>query len=410
MKPVDRSLDIVAIGLGQAGGNLAAEFARRGYRAVALNTGHTDLSALGAESALAGLQRLYIGIDRYDGAGANLDYGRDCVISRADRIRRLVTQLTEGADLVVLAAGFGGGTGSAISELVQVLTPLELPIITLATLPGEQESAIAKVNAVRAVSELMKAPAHTLIFVDNARLAEHHAHVALDEYFRRVNAIIIEPLDALNRLNQRLGASPIRSLDGESLRTLLTSKGVLNYAERQCSSLSVHDVSDWVTTSLESGGVMPTGSAMSDINYLGFVVEASGKWLANTSFTAFNQLSKQLKASASNAVMYLGIYRNDQIPSNEATLRLLASSPSLPKTIQAIVQAAQLEGGLLSEKLSRSIDLVDLGDIIDFDPVPQRSALARAAGATRHRRATRAHPKQLAEARGVVAPTVGRAG
>jgi cell division GTPase FtsZ len=70
------------------------------------------------------------------------------VIGSADRIRQLVTQLTKGADLVVLAAGFGGGTGSAISELVQVLVPLELPIITLATLPGEQESAVAKVNAV----------------------------------------------------------------------------------------------------------------------------------------------------------------------------------------------------------------------------------------------------------------------
>ena len=53
---------------------LAAEFARRGYRAMALNTARTDLSALGATDhpTLSEAQRLYIGIDGYDGAGADL--------------------------------------------------------------------------------------------------------------------------------------------------------------------------------------------------------------------------------------------------------------------------------------------------------------------------------------------------
>ena len=43
----DRSLDIAVIGLGQGGGNIAAQFAQFGYRAIALNTALTDLSALG---------------------------------------------------------------------------------------------------------------------------------------------------------------------------------------------------------------------------------------------------------------------------------------------------------------------------------------------------------------------------
>lgn len=400
MKPSDRSLDIVAIGLGQAGGNLAAEFARRGYRAVALNTARTDLSALSAKhAAFAEMQRLYIGIDGYDGAGSNLEYGRDCVMASADRIRQFVAHHTEGADIVMLTAGFGGGTGSAMSELVRVLASVELPTITLATLPGEQESAIAKVNAVRAVSDLVKVPDLTLILVDNARLAEQHAHAALDEYFQRINSIIIEPLDALNRLNRRPGLRPIRSLDGENLRTLLTSSGVLNYAERQCSGLSVDDVTEWVTSALPSSGVMPTGSAMSDVTYLGFVVEASRDLLANTPFTLFNELSERLKSSTSNAVMYLGVYRNDQMASNQATLRLLASSTSLPTAIRAIVHAAQREGGLLSEKLSRSRDDLDLGDIVDFDLLPHRSAAARALGLTRRRRPTPGHPKQRADER-----------
>ena len=160
MKPSDRSLDIAVIGLGQGGGNLAAAFGRRGYRAMALNTARTDLlslSTLGSSThpALSEAQRLYIGVDGYDGAGADLNYGRQCVAESAERIREAVARHTEGADVVLLTAGLGGGTGSAISELVKVLEALELPITTLTTLLGNQESGIAKVNAVRAVFNAM---------------------------------------------------------------------------------------------------------------------------------------------------------------------------------------------------------------------------------------------------------------
>jgi cell division protein FtsZ len=375
MKPSDRSLDIAVIGLGQAGGNLAAEFARRGYRAMALNTARTDLTALGTANhpTLSEAQRLYIGIDGYDGAGADLNYGRQCVMESAERIREIVARHTEGADVVLLAAGLGGGTGSAVSELVKVLESLELPITTLATLPGDQESGIAKVNAVRAVSDLVKIPDLGLIFADNARLAELHGNVTLDEYFERINEIIIEPLDAFNRLNQRPGLHPIRTLDGEDLRTLLMSTGVLNYAEGQLQGLSVEGVTEWVNNALVNSGVMPAGFSMSDIAYLGLVVEASADVLAATPFTFFNDISERIKAGTSGAGIYMGVYSNEQMASHSATLRMLASTPTLPKGIQNIVSAAQREGSALRDKLTRSVAALDLGEIAEFDLLPARS-------------------------------------
>ena len=387
MKPSDRSLDIAVIGLGQGGGNIAAEFARRGYRAMALNTARTDLSALGAADhpALSEAQRLYIGIDGYDGAGADLNYGRQCVLESAERIREVVARHTEGADVVLLAAGLGGGTGSAISELIKVLESLELPLTTLATLPGAQESGIAKVNAVRAVSELVKVPDLGLIFADNARLAELHGNLTLDEYFERINEIIVDPLDAFNRLNQRPGLHPIRTLDGEDLRTLLMSSGVLNYAEGQLHGLSVEGVTHWVATALESSGVMPSGFAMGDIAYLGLVVEASGDLLATTPFTFFNEVGEQLKAGTSGAGIYMGVYSNGQMPSHTATVRLMASTPTLPRGIQTVVSAAQREGNALREKLSRSVSSLELGDIADFDLLPLRGSSAPPASGGKRR-------------------------
>jgi cell division GTPase FtsZ len=389
MKPSDRSLDIAVIGLGQGGGNLAAEFARRGYRAMALNTARTDLSALGAPNhpTLTEAQRLYIGIDGYDGAGADLNYGRQCVLESAERIREIVARHTEGADVVLITAGLGGGTGSAVSELVKVVEALELPLTVLATLPGSQESGIAKVNAVRAVSDLVKIPDLGLIFADNARLAELHGNLTLDEYFERINEIIVDPLDAFNRLNQRPGLHPIRTLDGEDLRTLLMSTGVLNYAEGEIQGLSVEGVTEWVSNALANSGVMPSGFLMSDIAYLGLVVEASGELLASTPFTFFNEVSERVKSGTSGAGIYMGVYSNEQLPAHSATLRLLASTPTLPRGIQTVVSAAQREGSALRDKLTRGVASLDLGEIADFDLLPNRSGSTPPSGGPARRSA-----------------------
>jgi cell division GTPase FtsZ len=404
MKPSDRSLDIAVIGLGQGGGNLAAEFARRGYRAMALNTARSDLSSLGvvSQQALSEAQRLYIGIDGYDGAGSDLNYGRQCVSESAERIREAVARHTEGADVVLLTAGLGGGTGSAVSELVRTLESLQLPITTLTTLPSDQESGIAKVNAVRAVSELVKLPEIGMIFADNARLSELHGDLPLDEYFARVNEIIVDPLDSFNRLNEREGLHPIRTLDGEDLRTLLMSTGVLNYSSGELSGLTVEGVTRWVHEALQNSSIMPASFAIADIAYLGLVIEASAGLLARTPFTFFNEVSERLKAGTTGAGIYMGVYRNDKLRGdNTAQMRLIASTPTLPEGIQRIVSDAQREGGMLRDKLRRSVSSLELGDIAEFDLLPARSAsLSNApAATTRSRRPGRPSPSATASRR-----------
>ena len=140
MKPASKSLEIVVVGLGQAGGNLAAEMTRRGYRSLALNTATTDLDALGRGALrLPDEARLYIGIEGYDGAGADLNYGRECLEANAEHIRERVGELAEGADLVLLVAGFGGGTGSGLSVLV---TPGHVPYHQSVVVRGGGDTAL----------------------------------------------------------------------------------------------------------------------------------------------------------------------------------------------------------------------------------------------------------------------------
>lgn len=368
MKPVGRAIEIVAVGLGQAGGNLAAELYRRGYRAMALNTAATDLSSLSHRSTLLPEEfRMYIGVEGSDGAGADSAYGRDCVMTNAAKIRERVSAHAKNADIVFLTAGLGGGTGSAVSELIRVLAELELPIIVLATLPSEHESGIAKVNAVRAINELVKENVLGWIFVDNSRLAKNHGDVSLDRYFPEINKIIMEPIDAINQLNSRDDVAPIRSLDGQDIRSLLLSSGIMSFVTVSLPRLTADGIVQSVRDGLLHNSVQPEGFQLENVSYLGVVIEAPEALLADTPFSMFEQVNEQLKEETGGAAIYMGVYRTTGASKAGATLRVFASSQSLPDGVQEMVGQAKREGGQLRAKLQRGLSGLDLGEIEEYE-------------------------------------------
>ncbi len=367
MKPVGKAIEIVAVGLGQAGGNLAAELARRGYRAIALNTATTDLSSLSKSGlSLPEQERMYIGIDGYDGAGSDLNYGRECITVHAGKIRERISAHVAGADAVLITVGLGGGTGSAVAELIKTLADLSLPLLVLATLPNEHESGIAKVNAVRAINELVKENLLGWVFVDNSRLAKNHGDVSLDKYYAEINKIIVEPLDALNQLNSRDDITPIRSLDGEDFRTLLLSGGILSFATTTSPRLSVDAVVQAVRDGALHSSINPEGSQLEHISYMGVVIEAPESMLADTPYTFFEHINEQLKDETGGAAIHMGVYRTTD-KQGPATVRLFYSSQQLPDGIQEMVSQAKREGGQLRAKLQRGMSGLDLGEIEEYE-------------------------------------------
>jgi cell division GTPase FtsZ len=369
MKSDDRSLDIAVIGLGQGGGNLAAQFAQFGYRAIALNTALTDLSALSDGSNRSWLspeQRIYIGIDGYDGAGGDLNYGRECIRENAERIRQAVTEHTADADLVLITAGLGGGTGSSASELVKTLEDLNLPLIVLATLPTDNESGMAKVNAMRGANALVQMENVSWIFVDNSRLAEAHSDVPMDRYFETINSVIVEPVDALNRLNSTPELSPIRTLDGEDLRRLLLAGGVINYASVELPMLEAEAVIKCLREALQSSSIMPSGYALEQVTTIGIVIQAPDEMLARTPFAFFERLNENIKETTNGAACYLGVYRN-RTKNSRAQIHLICSSQQLPNGIIAMVNDARREGGVLRDKLQQTLAPLDVSELEQFD-------------------------------------------
>ena len=198
-----RSLDLCAIGLGQGGGNLAAEWRRRGYRAVVFNTARADLRGLSRAADLDVPKDFqhYIGIEGSDGAGRDPEFGRECIREHAEAIREVVRRDLAGADALLLCAGLGGGTGSSCDALIEVLEPLEIPILAVTTLPADNESGITKVNAVKSANAIVGADLAGRVFLDNERLRERFPDLDIVNYYPTINAKVLGPFDEMNRLN-----------------------------------------------------------------------------------------------------------------------------------------------------------------------------------------------------------------
>ena len=367
MKPRAKALEIAVVGLGQGGGNIAAELYRRGYATIALNTATSDLSSLvRSASALPAEHCYYIGVEGYDGAGGDAGYGHECIRRYADALKRRVDVLAQNADLLLICAGLGGGTGSAVAELISTLAPLDLPTLVLATLPTVHESAITKVNAVRALNETVAHSTIGLALIDNAGLAKQHGGLASDRYFAEINRLIVEPLDALNRLNARTELVPIRSLDGEDFRRLMLSSGLVSFSISKLQRLSAESLLDAVTQGLLHSEMHPDGYRLENIAHLGVVIEAPENVLANAPFAMFEWLSEQIKTETHGAAIYFGIYKSSS-QGSAITVRVVASSQTIPDGVHTVVEQATREGGRLQDKLQKSVTGLELGDISALD-------------------------------------------
>jgi hypothetical protein len=225
---------------------------------------------------------------------------------------------------------------------------------------------MAKVNAMRGANALVQMERQSWIFVDNSRLAEAHSDVPMDRYYETINSVIVEPLDALNRINSSSELIPIRTLDGEDFRRLLLAGGVINYASVDLPALEVEAVVKSLGTALQSSSIMPSGYDLEQVATIGIVIQAPDEVLARTPFAFFERLNESVKSTTNGAACYLGVYRN-RTKNSRAALHLICSSQQLPNGIIAMVNDARREGGVLRDKLQQTLAPLDVSELEQFD-------------------------------------------
>ncbi|MCS6919178.1 MAG: hypothetical protein NZM28_05370, partial [Fimbriimonadales bacterium] len=117
------------VGVGGGGGNAVNRMIEVGVQGVEFIAMNTDAQVLNKSRAPIKMQ-LGIGITRGLGAGGNPEAGR----SAAEESRHEIRKVLEGADLVFITAGLGGGTGTGaapiIAEIAQELGALTIAVVT----------------------------------------------------------------------------------------------------------------------------------------------------------------------------------------------------------------------------------------------------------------------------------------
>ncbi len=163
---VDQTAKIKVVGVGGGGSNAVSTMILAKVEGVEFLVANTDAQALQANNAALRIQlgpKLTKGL----GAGANPEVGREA--AQEDRAR--LKELLEGADMVFIAAGLGGGTGTGAAPVIaEVAKEIGALTVAVVTKPFAFEGKQRMLKAEQGVEEL-KQVVDSLILIPNDRLS-----------------------------------------------------------------------------------------------------------------------------------------------------------------------------------------------------------------------------------------------
>ena len=157
---------IKVIGVGGCGGNAVEHMIARGLSGVDFICANTDAQALKRSTARTQLQ-LGSTLTRGLGAGARPEIGRDAAMEDRDRIAGMI----EGADMLFITAGMGGGTGTGAAPVIaDIAKSLGILTVAVVTRPFKFEGKRQRV-ATAGIEELTK-KVDSLIVIPNDKLMD----------------------------------------------------------------------------------------------------------------------------------------------------------------------------------------------------------------------------------------------
>jgi len=164
MDAEDQEAMIKVIGIGGCGGNAVDHMIQNGVQGVEFISANTDAQALKRNQARILLQ-LGSAITKGLGAGANPEIGRQAALEDRDRIAELI----EGADMLFITAGMGGGTGTGAAPVVAQLAK-EMGILTVAVVTKPFAFEGRRVKSAQSGMEELSQHVDSLIVIPNDKL------------------------------------------------------------------------------------------------------------------------------------------------------------------------------------------------------------------------------------------------
>jgi cell division protein FtsZ len=184
---------IKVIGVGGGGNNAVNRMIDSGMENIEFIVANTDLQALRMSRAAIKIQ-LGVKLTNGLGAGANPEIGRKAALEDSDKI----IEALEGADMIFVTAGLGGGTGTGATPIIASLAS-EMGALTVAvvTKPFAFEGKRRMQQAERGISELMES-VDTTIVIPNEKLLGVAENAGFFESFRVADDILRQGVQGIS--------------------------------------------------------------------------------------------------------------------------------------------------------------------------------------------------------------------
>src|SRR3982751_2804487 len=210
---------IKVIGVGGGGGNAVNRMIDAGMEGIEFITANTDLQALRMSHAPVKLQ-LGVKLTNGLGAGANPEVGRKAALEDSDKI----IEALEGADMVFVTTGLGGGTGTGAAPIIASLA-CEMGALTVAvvTKPFKFEGKKRQTQAERGLEEL-RGSVDTVITIPNERLLATIARsTSLNDAFTNADDVLRQAIQGISDLILVPG---MINLDFADVKTIMAGMGI----------------------------------------------------------------------------------------------------------------------------------------------------------------------------------------
>jgi cell division protein FtsZ len=328
---------IKVIGVGGGGGNAVNRMIQAKMEGVEFIAANTDVQALKLCQAPVKLQlgvRLTSGL----GAGANPDVGRRAALEDSEKI----IEALEGADMVFVTAGLGGGTGTGAAPVIASLAS-EMGILTVAviTVPFAFEGKRRLQQAERGLKELLES-VDTMIVIPNEKLLAVAKDAGFFESFRIADDVLRQGVQGISDIITIPG---IINRDFADVKTTMAGMGhaVMGTAVRSGENRAIEAAQAAMASPLLEAGAIDgargiliniTGSSalrLSEVNAASSLIQTSAHEDANIIFGAV--LDEKMGDEVKITVIATGF--RDQMPERRARMLTVEEMPVFSVPVMA---------------------------------------------------------------------------
>ncbi len=210
---------IRVIGIGGGGGNAVNRMIQTGIEGVEFISVNTDLQALSSNRARKKVQigeKLTKGL----GSGGRPDIGKEAAMEDTEKLIETI----EGADMVFLTAGLGGGTGTGSTPiLANLAAEMDILAIAIVTIPFEFEGKVRAKQAQQGLAEL-KTAVDTVIAIPNERLLQTvNLDTSIQDAFKMADDILRQAVQGVSDLITKPG---LINLDFADVKSIMKGMGM----------------------------------------------------------------------------------------------------------------------------------------------------------------------------------------